>query len=240
MNEPRMILFDYGQTLICEAPFDGVRGNAALLEHAVKNPKKLTAAAMRAEEEKARAAMGQNNAAARIALPLEIHHHIFQQFFLGYLGLELDIGPQQAERLYWDAAAPGSPAPGIKALLALLREKGIRTGVVSNLTFSGQTLKERIDRLLPSNAFEFILASSEYVFRKPSPYIFTMALNKAALPPEQIWFCGDNFLCDIEGAAAAGMVPVWYKDADPPHPVDFPYLHIRHWDELAQKLQQGE
>ncbi|MDL2327113.1 HAD family hydrolase [Ruminococcaceae bacterium OttesenSCG-928-A11] len=238
MDSPRMIIFDYGQTLVCERqPFDGVAGNAALLAHAVENPRGITPQQMRAEEEKARAAMGQNDPAARLALPLEIHHHVFQRFFFDYLGLKLDLTPDEAERAYWDAAAPGIPAPGIEKLLDLLAARGIRTGVISNLTFSGATLKARIDRLLPNHRFEFILASSEYVFRKPSPYLFTLALNKAELPAKDIWFCGDNFAADIEGAAAVGMFPVWYKDAAPPRPVAFDYLHIKSWDELAAKLK---
>lgn len=36
MELPKMILFDYGQTLIAEEKFDGVKGTAAVLEHAVK------------------------------------------------------------------------------------------------------------------------------------------------------------------------------------------------------------
>ena len=239
MKLPRMILFDYGHTLIREAPFDGVKGNAALLGVAVHNPKKLSAEDMRREEEQARSAMGQHSTEARIALPLEIHHHYFQRFFFDYLGLRLSVSPEDAERLYWDAAAPGSPAEGIEDLLDLLHKLGIRTGVVSNLTFSGTTLKDRINRLLPNHRFEFILASSEYVFRKPSPYLFTIALNKAGLPANDVWFCGDNFICDIEGSARVGMFPVYYKNEAPPKPVDFSYLHIRHWRELANILQNA-
>lgn len=37
MTKPKMLLFDYGQTLVAEAPFDGVRGTAAVMRHAVRN-----------------------------------------------------------------------------------------------------------------------------------------------------------------------------------------------------------
>ena len=36
MNAPRMILFDYGQTLLCEQGFDGVAGTKAVLLYATK------------------------------------------------------------------------------------------------------------------------------------------------------------------------------------------------------------
>ena len=37
MDKPKMIMFDYGQTLIREAEFNGIRGTEAVLEHAIKN-----------------------------------------------------------------------------------------------------------------------------------------------------------------------------------------------------------
>jgi hypothetical protein len=37
MTKPKMLLFDYGQTLVAEAPFDGVKGTAAVMRHAVRN-----------------------------------------------------------------------------------------------------------------------------------------------------------------------------------------------------------
>lgn len=43
MKEPRMILFDYGQTLVKQRPFDGVRGTEAVLKFATKNKYNKTA-----------------------------------------------------------------------------------------------------------------------------------------------------------------------------------------------------
>ena len=37
-QKPKMILFDYGQTLITEEKFDPVKGNKALLKHTKSNP----------------------------------------------------------------------------------------------------------------------------------------------------------------------------------------------------------
>lgn len=41
---PKMILFDYGHTLFYEPGFDGLRGTEAVMAHAVRNPRKLSAA----------------------------------------------------------------------------------------------------------------------------------------------------------------------------------------------------
>ena len=85
-------------------------------------------------------------------------------------------------------------------LLDYLNGEGIRTAVVSNFSFCAQTLKDRLDRLLPQNRFEFIIASSEYIFKKPHPRIFQLALTKARLAPGEAWHCGDSARCDAEGA----------------------------------------
>lgn len=43
MNKPKMILFDYGETLVHEESFSAVRGNAALLRHTAVNKHGYTA-----------------------------------------------------------------------------------------------------------------------------------------------------------------------------------------------------
>lgn len=42
MRYPKMILFDYGHTLLYEPGWDAVRGNAELLKYATKNPDHCT------------------------------------------------------------------------------------------------------------------------------------------------------------------------------------------------------
>jgi len=37
MTKPKMIIFDYGQTLVQEKGFDGVAGTKVVLERCVKN-----------------------------------------------------------------------------------------------------------------------------------------------------------------------------------------------------------
>lgn len=43
MRMPEMILFDYGQTLVAEQKFDGVKGTEAVLRYAVRNKYHLSA-----------------------------------------------------------------------------------------------------------------------------------------------------------------------------------------------------
>ena len=42
-DRPKMILFDYGQTLIDEGKFDGIKGTEAVLKYATRNKYNLSA-----------------------------------------------------------------------------------------------------------------------------------------------------------------------------------------------------
>jgi len=98
-------------------------------------------------------------------------------------------------------------------------------------------VEERINRCLPENDFEFIMATSEYMYRKPNKRIFELALEKAELQPEDVWYVGDQYQCDIVGATNAGLFPVWYIGA-----IDMKYepheevLTIEKWETLRELL----
>lgn len=114
---------------------------------------------------------------------------------------------------------------------------GIRTGVISNITYAGKVVEERISGLLPHNHFEFIIATSEYMYRKPNRRIFELALEKAELKPEEVWYIGDNYECDIVGAGNAGVFPIWYTGAiDMKQKDRGDVMKIRHWNELRELM----
>ena len=56
------------------------------------------------------------------------------------------------------------------------------------------------------------MTSSDYLVRKPNPLLFEIALQKAGLCGEEVWYCGDNPKADIEGAAQVGIYPIWYDN----------------------------
>ena len=58
-----------------------------------------------------------------------------------------------------------------------------------------------------------MISSCDYLFRKPCRHIFETALSKAGVTADKVWFCGDQFVTDIQGSSAVGMTPVWYKGA---------------------------
>ena len=117
---------------------------------------------------------------------------------------------------------------------------------LSAIGWSGNALKGRLDRLLPHNRFVCILTSSDYGIRKPHPFLFELALRKADLPAENVWFCGDHPQKDVEGASHVGIFPVWYdnatereyQDRSDEAPPKCRYLYIREWTEMIDVLQK--
>ena len=237
MKMPKMILFDYGQTLIAEQAFDGVKGTAAVLKYATKNKYNLTAGQVQAKASAINQELGRFDPQKRHLVQIEVPNTMFTPYLYESQGIEVPLSNEEIDTIFWDAAAPGKPTKGIEGFLKHLKNNGIRTGVISNIAYAPTVVAERINNLLPENAFEFIITSSNYMFRKPNKRIFDLALEKAELIPEDVWYIGDQYECDIMGALNAGLFPVWYVGAiDLPHTQDNAILTITSWDDLWQQM----
>lgn len=240
MRKPEMIFFDYGHTLCYEPVQDYPAGWAAVMEHAVENPRGVTAAGLND------LCMGTYRKLYDSMRPLELETDGFKldATIYDYLGLKFDVPLEELEYIRWCATEPIYPMEGIEQFLALCEELKIRTAVISNLSYSGHVLRRRINETLPHHNFEFIVASSECVFRKPSEWIFRRAMGLAGIGPEQCWFVGDDVRCDIEGAARSGIWPVWYKcplkctyKPEPKSPPKCEHMCVESWEELGGILR---
>lgn len=236
MRKPKMILFDYGQTLINQRRFDGVAGCRAVLQYAVKNKYNRTAEEVQAVADAINMELGRIDPQRRHLFQIEVPNHMFTAFLYQSMGIELALAPRELDRVFWDAASPGVPTEGIEDFLGFLKEQDIRTGVISNISYCGEIVEERINNLLLQHNFEFIIASSEYMYRKPSRKIFELALEKAELQPQDVWYIGDEYLCDVIGARDAGIFPVWYLGASPDVRGEEDVLTVTHWKQLTQVI----
>ena len=238
MEIPKMILFDYGQTLIAEQKFDGVKGTEAVLQYATRNKYHLSAEQIQAKANEINREFGRFDPEKRHLLQIEIPNTMFTPYLYESQGIEIALSNSEIDTVFWNAAAPGVPTEGIKDFLEYLKNKGIRTGVISNIAYDSSVVAERINRLLPENAFEFIITSSNFMFRKPNKRIFDLALEKAELQPHEVWYIGDQYECDVKGSLNAGLLPVWYIGAiDLPYTEDKNILTVTDWDELRRRIE---
>lgn len=234
-----MILFDYGDTLAWEPVPDFLQGWQAVFQFVTENPDGATPEdAKQIGDELWQRFSGSRSLSASRKGGWEIHEWQQLRTVLEALGLKTSVSLAEIEIILMENACPSYLKPYAMEMMNFLYEQKIRTGVISNIGWSGNALAHRLSRLFPSHTFEVVIASSEYGIRKPNPLLFQIALKKAGLPAESVWFCGDNLQADVYGAHGAGIFPVWYKefvgglDEGP----DFPHLAVMSWRELTDRL----
>ena len=95
------------------------------------------------------------------------------------------------------------PYPGVKEMLAELKKKGLKLGVVSD----GLRLKAwmRLNEAGIDGFFDVVVTFEDTNKKKPSPEPFRKALDELKVKPAECLFIGDWPEKDIEGAKALGM-----------------------------------
>lgn len=242
MKYPKMILFDNGHTLLYEPDWDSVRGNEELLKYVTKNPNNCTVEDVMKGTE---LIFGKHIERVR-SIGYDISGQVGDKALYEYLGIEFSLTPLEMETVFWNGASMGAIMRDADNMLDYINKNGIRSGVISNLLWSGAALTERLNRLLPNNQFEFVMTSSDYFIRKPNRILFDIALRKAGVPSDEVWYCGDNSQADIEGASQVGIYPVWYdndtdkcrKDRNNEHLPQCEHLHIHEWNEMIDFLEK--
>lgn len=232
MKLPKMIIFDYGHTLLSEPDWNAKRGDVELLKYAIHNPNNYTADDI---EKAVELIWGYANDVRKIGY--DINAQVVNKTLYEYLDIKLSLSPLQAETVFWDAASNGAVMPSADIMIDYINENDIRSAVISNIAWSGEALKQRIDRLLPNNKFEFVMASSDYFVRKPNRVLFDIALNKAGLEASEVWYCGDSIDNDIFGANNVGITPVWYNSEKNLSIPQCEHLKIENWKEFIEILE---
>jgi putative hydrolase of the HAD superfamily len=128
---------------------------------------------------------------------------------------------------------------GVPAMLDDLVRRSIRRAVISNSSFTADTIRRTLADLGVADRFEFVISSADYGVRKPHPAIFEAALARLGLAPREAWFAGDTVAYDLKGGLAAGMFTVLFRP-----PVDEPpgfngYRRIERWSGLTALLDQA-
>lgn len=240
MKKPKMIMFDYGQTLVDEGSMDAVNGTREVLKYTISNKNNLSAEEVQKFADEINFELGRSDPKRRDDFLIEVPNHMFTSYLYKNLGIELSISSDKIDEIFWSASNCCIPTDGIVEFLGYLETKNIRTAVVSNISFCGDALKKKINKAIPSNNFEFIIASSEFIFRKPNRRIFELALNRAELLPEDVWFVGDNYKCDVLGASSIGMTAILYSGSTINDHSQLGCLKVKHWDELKDLIENTQ
>lgn len=137
-------------------------------------------------------------------------------------GFDLDAALHDAAvEAHLDAWTPHTITyPEATPLLLALRERGIRTGLLSNTHWPRAWHERWLERDGVLDLFDARVYTSDLEHTKPHPAAFHAVLDQLGVLPEAAVFVGDRPVDDISGAKALGMRAVLVPGADAPdHPV---------------------
>jgi HAD superfamily hydrolase (TIGR01549 family) len=97
--------------------------------------------------------------------------------------------------------------------LDMLRSMGLKLGIVSNTFVHRETLGRHLKQVGLDEFFPVQLYSYEFPWRKPDVRIFQEASKQIGIAPGKTLFVGDRVDTDVNGALAAGMIPVFKRMA---------------------------
>jgi len=232
MQRPAGVIFDLGSTVLNEETFNAAAGTERLLALA-DNSQQLTAE----EVQLFAGELDEEIQGVRDESMLEFSIQSFQRLLYENLSMSFTISPYEMEKEFWDAAVKYSPSEGIYEVLDTLEKNHIKTGILSNSSFTGAILEEELAKHNLAHRFSFLISSIDYVFRKPHKRLFQLAVRKMDLEPQDIWFVGDRLEYDVRGAIDSGLYPVWYNSEGKPGGIDGEYLEVKNWREFQEKIE---
>jgi putative hydrolase of the HAD superfamily len=145
-------------------------------------------------------------------------------------GLDVDAALHAAAlEAHLDAWTPHTIAhPEVVPLLTALRERGIRTGLLSNTHWPRRWHEHWLERDGVIDLIDARVYTSDLAHTKPHPEAFGAVLGELGVRAADAVFVGDRPIDDISGAKAIGMRAVLVDSSDVPgHPV-VPDARISH------------
>jgi HAD superfamily hydrolase (TIGR01549 family) len=95
--------------------------------------------------------------------------------------------------------------PDIKQTLLLLKNSGLKLGIVSNTFVNADSLDRHLEQLGILDFFELRMYSYKFAFRKPDLRLFKIASEKIGEAMQNILYVGDRIDNDVRPALKAGM-----------------------------------
>jgi HAD superfamily hydrolase (TIGR01509 family) len=146
-----------------------------------------------------------------------------------------DLTPDDAERvtaLRREVTRKGLvPVPGAVETIAALRERGLKTGLITVCSEDVVSLWEETDF---HGLFDAEVFSAAVGLRKPDPRIYRIALEQLRVDAEDAMFVGDGANDELAGAERVGMTAVGVESPTGELPEDWQGPRIRELPELLQ------
>ena len=131
----------------------------------------------------------------------------FWQNFVRDVKLDLDAAAID-ELNDWDARMWTTQNPAMLAWQQQLKQRGIRTAILSNMGDAVLANMEREFDWLPS--FDVLIWSYQHKMAKPDPAIYRLTLDQLATRPQETLFIDDRQV-NIDAARALGIVSILFS-----------------------------
>ena len=99
------------------------------------------------------------------------------------------------------------PYAGAVETLAAVRERGIRTALLTNGGARNQ--RRSVERHGLEQYFDCIVIEGEFGVGKPDERVFAHAMQSCGCVPDTTWMVGDSLEADIEPAVSVGLHAIW-------------------------------
>ena len=103
--------------------------------------------------------------------------------------------------------------------LELLKERGLKLGLISNTGWTAQHHDPDLERFGLKDLLECSI-SCEVGWEKPAPQIFKAALECMGIEPSEAVMVGDFLRYDVAGAHGVGMKGIWKQMDNRPYEAD--------------------
>ena len=191
----RAVLFDWGGTLSRHVDVDLLemwRAAAAVLSP--QDPEPVAAALLAAEHDWWRTCVA---AGDRSGTTEQLVRSVARQ-------TDLDVaGALAAYHAAWGRTVAHDP--DAVAVLTALRERGLRTGLLSNTHWPGDLHDAWLAEAGLLDLLDVRLYTSDMTHMKPHPQAFSALLEAVGVAPQEAVFVGDRPRDDICGAQGVGM-----------------------------------
>lgn len=161
---------------------------------------------------------------------------LYFQRMLELLGLKTQVFlTLDLEQTYWRSFLTSAQLfEGVKAFLTDLRNAGIPTAVVTDLT--AQVQFRKIVYFGLDSDFDYVVTSEEAGRDKPARAPFEIAIEKLNVAQGTLWMIGDHPINDIRGAREAVDAVTLQKKHRGVEVSDEADLVFSHYDELRRLL----
>ena len=99
------------------------------------------------------------------------------------------------------------PIPGVKEALFLMKQKGIRLGIITDTMYPLEWKMRRLEKVGVAEFIEIVACSTAIGAHKPDPAVYAYAIDQANLTREESAFVG-HLGIELAGAKKAGMTTI--------------------------------